>query len=70
MANQTRISCVFGLALLLVLFCAGSPVSAFENGYDNATLRDLESMQVILGIRVSPGIAQDILTEQIKVVLE
>ncbi|MFC1823391.1 hypothetical protein ACFL9T_11835 [Thermodesulfobacteriota bacterium] len=70
MVNRVRINLIFGLALYLVLCFAGSPVSAFENGFDNATLRDLDSIQVILGIRVSPGIAQDILTEQIKVVLE
>jgi hypothetical protein len=70
MADRMLKNCIFGPALLLMLWFAGSSVSAFENGYDKATLRDLESMQVILGIRVSPGIAQDVLAEQIKIVLE
>jgi hypothetical protein len=70
MANRDRINCILGLVLLLILCDSGSFVSAFENGYKNATLRELESMQVILGIRASPEIAQDVLTEQIKIVLE
>jgi hypothetical protein len=69
MKEWVRMSFISGIALLALLAIFEYRIFALENGYDRRTLRDVESIQVVLLVRVSPEIAHDLLTEQIKMVL-